>query len=198
MRNILRHLILSNRAGRTSTKPKTTGLPTGNWKKLIANIDHGRASTHIPSAGPSRSSSSASARLSTQSEFDDQENDSFHQSGTFDEDEPDDVVAAARESKSRISIHHGRPAGDHGQSRKIKSQVCILAYLGTMHPNCSPDRRQNYPQSHHQTGAWCKVRSNEEDKLHQWALTISCCKTTILYQPLEEADEGYFHGLGRS
>lgn len=139
-------MILGNRAGRTSTgtKAKTSGLPPGNWKKLAANIDRGRAFTHIPSAAPSRSSSSASARLSTQSEFDDQEeSDSFRQSGAFDEDEADDVVAAARELKSRISIRHGPPAGDRGQSRKRQSQVCMLTYLETMNPNCSPDQRQN-------------------------------------------------------
>lgn len=144
--SILNHLMqiftktfsTSNRAGRTGTKPKTTGLPPGNWKKHVVNVNRGRESTHIPSAAPSRSSSSASARLSTQSEFDDQEIDnSVHQNGAFDEDEADEVVAAARESKSRISIHHGNL--DRGQSRKSKSQVRILTYLEKMNPNGSLD-----------------------------------------------------------
>lgn len=120
--------MVSNKGGHTGTKTKTkaTGLPT-NWKKLKENVIRAGASTHIPSAAPSRSSSSVSQR-SAHSELDDDENDeSFRQGGAFDEDEAEDVVAAAREAKSHISIQHGRTIGDRGQGGRKKNQVCMLA-----------------------------------------------------------------------
>lgn len=95
-------LLYNQSDGVPSTKQKSSasGLPS-NWRKQLAKI---------PSrVSESRASSANSLGMSAVSS-------SFENPGTFDQDESDDAILAARKSKSRVKIQH------YDEAKEVKTE----------------------------------------------------------------------------